>query len=308
MRATTVTWILSNRSGAAAGGHRPDFYPPSTRPVSRWSQVTGGDLAAAWNRWHFACGLRPRESEHARTSETMIAPMPARNSRIAPVPSRMAAGASFLLLVLLACGNGTIDLFSPQSGQPTADAASQDQIANDLASANQNESGEATADAASHAQIAEYDQIAEDAATANQNEGGANVGCLLDADCTSSDVPRCEPALHVCVECVGLTGDCANQSKSRCNRVTNKCALPCATNGDCASGVCDTGQGVCAQCLNDSQCKPDNPRCVQERCVGCLSAQDCPPREHCWQTACVACVTDADCPEGGTCSTDHACN
>jgi hypothetical protein len=207
-----------------------------------------------------------------------LRPMPAPDSRIAWVQSRKGVGASLFLLVFLACGNGTIDLFPPQRDQPT-DAARQDQVTDDVA-------------------------------TSSQNEDGPNVGCRSDADCTSSDAPRCESALHVCVQCVGLAGDCPNPPESKCNRVTNKCVLPCATSGDCSSpDVCDGSQGACAECLDDLQCaKSDEPRCVEEQCVQCQGAQDCSPGAHCWQATCVACVTDADCPEGGTCSTDHACN
>jgi Cys-rich repeat protein len=86
--------------------------------------------------------------------------------------------------------------------------------------------------------------------------------------------------------------------------------LPCTTTSDCSSpDVCDTGQGACAECLDDSQCaNSSEPKCIEEQCVQCQSAQDCPSGELCWQAACVQCVTDANCPEGGTCSTDHACN
>jgi len=246
----------------------------------------------------------------------MTAPMQELDSRIAWVPSRIGRGAPFLLLVFIACGTGTIDLFSPESGQPIADAAGQDRIADqalissDATTRYQGEDGEATGDTASQDQIGDQVLISNDVATPYPNEGGAKADCLSDNDCTSSEARRCEPALHVCVQCIGLAGDCANQSKSKCNRVTNKCVLPCSTTGDCSSpDVCDRSQGACAQCLDNSQCvKADEPKCVEENCVQCQGAQDCPPGAHCWQATCVACVTDADCPNGGTCSTDHACN
>jgi Cys-rich repeat protein len=136
-------------------------------------------------------------------------------------------------------------------------------------------------------------------------------GCRSDADCTGSEATRCEPVLLVCVECIA-NADCASRNTtSVCNRVTNRCASPCQADTNCASpDVCDIGQGTCVECLDDSQCAEsrNEKRCVEETCVQCASAQDCPSDTQCWQNACVACVTSADCPEGGTCSAEHVCD
>jgi len=133
-------------------------------------------------------------------------------------------------------------------------------------------------------------------------------GCLSDADCTSSNLPRCETTLHTCVQCIGAPGDCANQTESVCNRVTDHCELPCTSNSDCHSpDVCDIQQGACADCLTDSQCESSAPHCVAERCVECTASSQCHGGEVCWQERCVACVTNADCHDAGKCSTNHNC-
>jgi Cys-rich repeat protein len=187
--------------------------------------------------------------------------------------SRARDAAALMSLTLVACADHAIDLFP----QPTADGATVDPSAT------------------------------RDARTPGRDDSATGVGCLSDTDCTPSQA-RCEPSLHVCVQCIA-NDDCAGRSRSSCNRETNRCALPCANDADCPSDmVCDPHQGVCVECLDDSQCTdPREGRCTQEECVQCVSAQDCAAGDQCWQFTCVACVTSADCPEGGTCSIDHEC-
>jgi hypothetical protein len=195
------------------------------------------------------------------------------------IRQRVGALPCLLWLVLPGCGDTSVELFPSLGARGAADGAAVD---------------EASADAAG--------QI--------PDEDGAGPGCRSNADCTSRQATQCEPALHVCVQCIEMD-DCAGHGDSTCNRVTNRCVSPCQDNHDCpSSDVCDVAQGACAECLDDSQCAStgDEKICSQETCVECESAQDCPAGSRCWQATCVACVTDADCRDGGTCSTDHACD
>jgi hypothetical protein len=197
--------------------------------------------------------------------------------------SARAAVVSCLALACVACGDGTLELFpSSDSGSP--------------------------ADAAVSADTGHDASTTADHATPSGGDAAPIGGCTSDADCTSSDAPRCEPTRHVCVQCIGLPGDCPTPPETQCNRVTNTCAQPCTTSADCSSpDVCDTAQGACADCLTDPQCSGDTPRCVDEECVDCVVNQDCPSPQRCWQLTCVDCVTNADCPDASACSTDHTC-
>jgi hypothetical protein len=197
---------------------------------------------------------------------------------VASMWTRLRLGALLPFHVLLGCADTSVDLFPSPDGQSTADAP--------------HETSAAAFDA-----------------TGQSREGGDTSGCLSDSDCTSREATRCEPALHVCVQCIGM-GDCVEGANSTCNRVTNRCVEPCTTDGDCeSSDVCDPSQGACAECLDDSQCTQSREKkCVQETCVECANAQDCPAGNLCWQATCVACVTGADCPDKESCSTDHVCH
>jgi hypothetical protein len=135
----------------------------------------------------------------------------------------------------------------------------------------------------------------------------ASSGCTTDSDCKIGAAHRCEPALHVCVNCVG-DSDCANRNDSRCNLYKNECVLPCAANTDCLGlDVCDVSHMWCADCvMNDAQCSTSRPHCVDETCV-CQTSAECGVGKVCWQGACVSCGTTADCPAGKVCMANHDC-
>jgi hypothetical protein len=118
-------------------------------------------------------------------------------------------------------------------------------------------------------------------------ETGAAAGCRSDADCHGEN-HRCQPGLHICVQCIGEPADCARQgAESKCNLVNYTCGVPCATDRDCtAPDVCDS-QGVCTDCLSSSQCPTDQPRCVNEECV---------------------CLSNSDCANGRVCGADQTCH
>jgi hypothetical protein len=158
------------------------------------------------------------------------------------------------------CGLQTLELF-PGSLPPGSDASTSD----------------GDADSGSPATDAEFDVAA--------FEGG----CQSNSDCLTQGENRfCQTGLHVCVQCLGGPNDCATQgTESVCNRVNNTCAVPCAPDGGCPTGdVCDS-EGVCADCLDSTQCPANQPVCVSEECV---------------------CRTSADCPLGQTCNSDQTCH
>lgn len=160
------------------------------------------------------------------------------------------------------------------------------------------------------ASVAEAGQKSVDAGfDGDTGEVGAAGSCSTDADCKSSDDPKCETTGRVCVQCL-VNADCAGSAKSTCNPVNNRCELPCTADSDCSSDdICDTVHGACVDCLLDSECASSGqPFCVEERCTECIGPQNCPSNQPCLQNSCVACVSNADCVDGGVCSDDHKCN
>jgi hypothetical protein len=125
---------------------------------------------------------------------------------------------------------------------------------------------------------------------------GGCVACTTDAHCTAPGFPRCDLALHRCVEC-GVAADCGAGRVCR----TGRCATSCTTAATCplsapicddlACGQCDDGRGcagspagpicfehVCGACANDAGCGGAAPRCdpVTHDCVECQRNADCP--------------------------------
>jgi len=126
---------------------------------------------------------------------------------------------------------------------------------------------------------------------------GACVACTMDAHCAAPGFPRCDLALHRCVEC-GVAADCGTGRVCH----TGHCAAPCTAgttvcpasapicdDGTCAQ--CDDGKGcagspagpicfehVCGACANDTACGGATPRCdpVTHDCVECQQNPDCP--------------------------------
>ncbi|MDP9151839.1 MAG: hypothetical protein M3O36_18105 [Myxococcota bacterium] len=200
-----------------------------------------------------------------------------------------------------ACANGNIDLFAEGLG-------TSGEAGGPVTTTEQDSSLEASARVpAFEAQGA---PIQLDSA-AGQSETGTAETCVVDTDCHDSSQAHCDERLKACVQCISDV-HCLGQPESKCDRLTESCALPCGTSADCAAArlTCDTGQGVCVECLGDAQCAGQTPRCdTQQRvCVQCLFAMDCPAPAKCWQQVCVACVTNADCSESGACSASHECN
>jgi hypothetical protein len=126
---------------------------------------------------------------------------------------------------------------------------------------------------------------------------GTCVACTTDAHCTAPGFPRCDLALHRCVEC-GVTADCGTGRVCH----TGHCATPCTAGvttcptsapicDDMMCAQCDDGKGCagspagpvcvghfCGTCANDTACGGATPRCdpVTHDCVECQGNTDCP--------------------------------
>jgi hypothetical protein len=189
-----------------------------------------------------------------------------------------------MMLLVVGCGRDTLELF-PGYG-PSTDSAG-------AGSTHGGEDATSNADALAGADAAD-DMFVTAPGTDSSlppadsalGDAPSNLGCLSDKDCHGEN-HRCQTGLHVCVQCIGDPNDCATQgAESKCNLVNYTCAVPCAADGSCpAPDVCDS-QGVCADCVNSSQCPANQPRCFKEDCV---------------------CLSNADCPDGGVCGPDQTC-
>ncbi len=124
---------------------------------------------------------------------------------------------------------------------------------------------------------------------------GSCVPCTDDSACTTTGFPRCDTALHLCVEC-GSSQDC--QAGWQCVE-THRCVPPCSSPADCsasvpncneitgvcyacndlvpcATGVCDDDSGRCVECKYDSQCSSGYCQRALGKCVGCVLSSQCP--------------------------------
>jgi Cys-rich repeat protein len=80
---------------------------------------------------------------------------------------------------------------------------------------------------------------------------GFCVECTTSADCRSPQDDKCDPGLFHCASCLAKT-DCAQGSA--CNGV--ECVPACTSNTQCpdARGGCLVDLGLCAACVENSQC------------------------------------------------------
>ncbi len=124
---------------------------------------------------------------------------------------------------------------------------------------------------------------------------GACVACTSDAHCTTPGLPRCDLALHRCIEC-GVSNDCAANQTCR----TGHCFTPCVTATTCTAATPRCDDGFCVQCDDGVGCTTaSTPHCLSHRCVGCLADTDCAgTTPHCdvVTRACVQCQANTDCP------------
>jgi hypothetical protein len=124
--------------------------------------------------------------------------------------------------------------------------------------------------------------------------GGACVACASDVHCTTAGLPRCDLALHRCVEC-GVSSDCPNNQSCRGGRCITACGIGIA----CPATAPRCDDGFCGQCDDGVGCPGPASHCVGHLCVGCLRDADCggaTPRCDAVRRACVQCQANADCP------------
>ncbi|MDB4983097.1 MAG: hypothetical protein JWM82_3849 [Myxococcales bacterium] len=124
-------------------------------------------------------------------------------------------------------------------------------------------------------------------------DSGTCVACTSDAHCTTAALPRCDLALHRCVEC-GLTSDCAGGGICK----TGHCASPCSAGCPASAPRCD--DGACVQCDDGKGCSASSvgPFCVSHMCAVCGADKDCggaTPRCDAVAHRCVQCQLNNDC-------------
>jgi hypothetical protein len=129
---------------------------------------------------------------------------------------------------------------------------------------------------------------------------GACLDCVVDADCSTARLSRCDPERHRCVACLAAS-DCA--LGFTCDELANRCLRVCAEEEACPATAhgCDERRGVCYQCDEDRECSasPLGPYCAADGsgCVACRGDADC-AEQHCDQLTgrCVDCRDGRDCP------------
>jgi hypothetical protein len=123
---------------------------------------------------------------------------------------------------------------------------------------------------------------------------GSCVACTMDAHCTAPGFPRCDLALHRCVQC-GVSADCGSTGVCQSGRCMTLCTAGCPASAptcdDMMCTQCDDGRGcggspagpicldhLCGQCKDDTVCGGATPRCdpVTHDCVQCQQNTDCP--------------------------------
>ena len=102
------------------------------------------------------------------------------------------------------------------------------------------------------------------------------------------------------VQCPGVHATC----------IAGKCGVATSCNSDKVCGsksqLCDKAQGVCVDCLSDSDCVSP-AQCKAHQCAApgkaCASSKDCGSAAVCASGSkqCVLCETTADCTSGGVC-------
>lgn len=137
------------------------------------------------------------------------------------------------------------------------------------------------------------------------------VACLSDVHCTELSRPRCDSALHACVEC-GSNQDCG--SDGVCDPATRKCLPKCLEDINCPASTprCDDVLHHCYECQKDDDCRgAARKRCEVPtgRCVECLADGHCSDGKQCLTSIsrCVDCRSSADC-SGQTPLCDPATN
>lgn len=134
---------------------------------------------------------------------------------------------------------------------------------------------------------------------------GSCVECTRDEHCAGTTKPRCDLALHRCVEC-GSPIDCLPGQV--CEAATRRCVRACGDGSTCLldAPICDVTRGLCVRCFGDTQCLGSDGECLVAagKCVQCLESSQCgAPTARCdpVDRRCVECAGPADCSNGRVC-------
>ncbi len=135
--------------------------------------------------------------------------------------------------------------------------------------------------------------------TSDQACPAATPNCILDGGpgvCGCAGNGSCSGANEICDPSQGAAGACVLS-----------CAAPggvCLANSATGQGVCDTGSGLCVECLTNAQCTDAlSPFCVAGSCAQCGADPDCAAADagtpFCSQSLgglCVECTQASQCP------------
>jgi len=141
------------------------------------------------------------------------------------------------------------------------------------------------------------------------------VQCTLEQrDACHGVLRACDLETHRCVQCTDADPGACLEAEQICDPVKHECVMCLPSRPE----VCPDDRSVCTEANRCVQCTAahtqacpiDRPLCLDEACVQCLSAEQCPtlarPRCDNATHSCNGCISDADCarfPERSTCDT-----
>jgi hypothetical protein len=171
--------------------------------------------------------------------------------------------AFFALAAHVACGDVTSDLITDASGGSTTGGAAMGGSAMGGAAGGGTTGGGMTGGGTTGGGTTGGSATG-GSATGGSSTGGTSAGsggtpeCTTNDDCSGSERNICRVDDGVCVECTGSDVPC--EPDEDCSEVIGECARYCASDDDCIDeddSHCYTAINFCVECLDDSDCPPD---------------------------------------------------